>query len=122
MRKLILLATVAGALGTATTALAAPDPLRSQQYGLDIVESDAAHATATGAGAIVAIVDTGVRQTHQDLGGRLLPTRNFVPNDGPEDEDGHGTHVLGIAVANDGNGVGVSSVAPMPPSKTTTRE
>jgi len=112
MRKLVILAALAGTLGTSATALAAPDPLRPQQYGLDIVESDAAHARATGAGAIVAVVDTGVRPTHQDLAGRLLPTKNLVAGDGPEDEDGHGTHVLGIAVANDGNGVGVSSVAP----------
>ncbi len=105
------LAACAVALAAPAAAMAA-DPLRSQQYGLDIVEADAAHATATGRGAVVAIVDTGVRVSHQDLQGRLLPQMNFVPNDGPEDEDGHGTHVLGIAVANKDNGVGVSSVAP----------
>ncbi len=104
---LAALATPAAALGV--------DPLRDQQYGLDIVESDAAHATATGKGAIIAIVDTGVRANHPDLqGGRLLQGYDFVENDTtPQDDvDGHGTHVLGIAGATKDNGVGVSSVAP----------
>ncbi len=111
-RTLCGLIAATAAFATAAGVAEAADPLRPQQYGLDIVEADAAHATATGRGAIVAIVDTGVRPSHQDLQGRLLPEMNFVPNDGPEDEDGHGTHVLGIAVANKDNGVGVSSVAP----------
>ncbi len=103
------------ALALPAAALSAGDPLRDRQYGLDIVESDAAHATATGAGAIIAIIDTGVQPSHPDLqGGRLLPGYDFVDEDGTPDDDvdGHGTHVLGIAGASAGNGVGVSSVAP----------
>jgi thermitase len=115
MRRVLQLAACACALAAPAGALAAGDPLRGQQYGLDIVEADAAHAIATGRGATIAIIDTGVQASHPDLqGGRLLQGYDFVDNDGtPEDDvDGHGTHVLGIAGADAGNGIGVSSVAP----------
>jgi subtilisin family serine protease len=109
----LLPAAVAAAVLAAAPAAAAPDPLRSQQWNIDAIESDAAHATATGAGAIVAVIDSGVFATHPDLGGRLLPGRDFVQDDAtPQDGNGHGTHVTGIVVANKGNGVGVSGVAP----------
>jgi len=115
MRRVLQLAACACALAAPAGAFAAADPLRDQQYGLDIIEADAAHAIATGRGATIAIIDTGVQASHPDLqGGRLLQGYDFVDNDGtPEDDvDGHGTHVLGIAGADAGNGIGVSSVAP----------
>jgi subtilisin family serine protease len=103
---LLILAALPGA------ALAA-DPLRGQQWGLDMIESDPAHGITRGAGATVAVVDSGVRANHPDLAGRLLAGHDFVDNDGtPQDGDGHGTHVTGIVAASADNGVGVSSVAP----------
>lgn len=115
MRRFLYVAACACALVAPAGASAAGDPLRDKQYGLDIVEADAAHASATGKGAIIAIIDTGVQASHPDLqGGRLLPGYDFVQNDStPQDDvDGHGTHVLGIAGATKDNGIGVSSVAP----------
>ena len=53
MRGLVLLA-VAGLLAAAPAAQAAPDPLRPQQWGLDMIEADPAHQVATGSGAVVA--------------------------------------------------------------------
>lgn len=113
------IAALAGALvvlAVPSSAHAAGDPLRAQQYGLDIVEVDAARAVSTGEGAVVAIVDSGVRASHQDLQGRLLQGYDFVENDSdpnvPASADGHGTHVLGIAAANAGNDVGIAGVAP----------
>lgn len=112
MRRSALLAVLAAGL-CATPAGAANDPLRGGQWNLDMVEADAAHATSTGAGAVVAIVDTGVRADHPDLQGALLPGADLVSNDAtPEDGDGHGTHLSGIVAARAGNGVGVGSVAP----------
>jgi subtilisin family serine protease len=111
MRPLVL-ALLALLLAPAA-ALAANDPRRGEQWNLDLVESDAAHATSTGTGAVIAVVDTGVAAGHPDLAGQILPGHDFVQDDGtPQDGNGHGSHVSGIALAATGNGVGISSVAP----------
>jgi subtilisin family serine protease len=99
----------------APAAASAADPLRSQQWGLDMIQADAAHATSTGSGVTVAVIDTGVFASHEDLAGRLVAGRDFVqtPNDDtPQDENGHGTHVTGIIAADAGNGKGIEGVAP----------
>ena len=108
------------ALVAAQLALAAPgaagaagDPLRPQQWGLDLIHADQAHAVTEGAGAVVAVVDTGVRTDHPDLAGRLLAGRDFVtPGAAMHDGNGHGTHVTGIIAADEGNGIGIEGVAP----------
>ncbi len=115
MPALTALLAALAALLLPAAAFAANDPLRPDQPNLSLVESDGAHAnSSTGKGAIVAIIDTGVQRSHPDLqGGRLLQGYDFVQNDGdPQDGDGHGSHVLGIVGASEGNAVGVSSVAP----------
>lgn len=111
--KLVFILATAALLSVAALALAASDPERPKQWGLDMVGADKAHQTATGKGAIVAVVDTGVMATHRDLAGRLLAGYDFVNDDAdPADDNGHGTHVSGIVAADTGNGVGVASVAP----------
>ena len=92
---------------------AAADPRRGAQWNLDLIEADAARAVSTGAGAIVAVIDSGVQADHPDLAGRIGPSYDVVQRDAtPQDGDGHGTHVMGIVGAATGNGVGVESVAP----------
>src|ERR1700712_1205422 len=94
-------------LAIAAPASAATDPLRAQQWGLDTIQADAAHGTSTGSGAVVAVVDSGVLASHEDLAGRLLPGFDFSdqPNDAtPQDDNGHGTHVSGIIAADANNG------------------
>ena len=50
--------------------------------------------TGTGAGAHVYVIDTGIRTTHQEFGGRANVVFDAI-NDGQQDCNGHGTHVAG---------------------------
>lgn len=73
-----------------------------------------------GAGIKIAVLDTGVDLTHPEFAGRLLPGFDFVNQDAvPADDDGHGTHVTGIAAAamNAAGGVGVAPLASILPVK-----
>ena len=111
---------------TASPASAAPnDPLYGEQYGPQQVHAAQAWATSTGAGTVIAVVDSGVDLTHEDLQGKLVAGATFIECDpscgngdwkGPDgvgqDNDTHGTHVAGIAAAATGNGVGIAGVAP----------
>ncbi|MFE3830371.1 S8 family serine peptidase [Streptomyces sp. NPDC059092] len=51
----------------------------------------------TGEGVKIAVLDTGVDETHPDLAGVEIAQRNFSDEDTPEDRHGHGTHVASIA-------------------------
>ena len=110
---------------TASPASAAPnDPLYADQYGPQQVHAEEAWATSTGAGTVIAVVDTGVDLTHEDLRAKLVPGATFIDCNpscgngdwrGPDGEaqasDNHGTHVSGIAAAATGNGIGIAGVA-----------
>lgn len=77
---------------------------------------------AYGAGARVAVLDTGVAYMNKkpqfrrspDFGrSQFLPGHDFVDNDKfPLDEDGHGTHVAGTIGERTGNHVGLTGLAP----------
>jgi thermitase len=68
---------------------------------------------STGAGALVAVADSGVDEGHPDLAGRLASGYDWVDEDSDAaDVDGHGTHVSGTIAANANNGTGVAGVAP----------
>ena len=48
-----------------------------------------------GNGAIVYVIDTGVRASHDQFGGRVHPLKTYYPEEGNKDFIGHGTHVAG---------------------------
>jgi subtilisin len=66
-----------------------------------------------GAGARVAVLDTGIDCGHEDLAAGCVYAANFASFFGgqPFDGHGHGTHVAGIIAAR-ANGAGVIGVAP----------
>lgn len=64
---------------------------------------------------VIAIADSGVRTTHQDLVGNIssITGYNFYDNNtNITDVRGHGTKVAGVAAASTNNLLGISSIAP----------
>jgi subtilisin family serine protease len=104
----------AGAMGTCA------DTFLPQQWALSQIGAQQAWSAATGNGVTIGIVDTGVDLTHEDLGGKVVASTNCIKSAGDasrcagsgQDDNGHGTHVSGIAAATTGNGAGVAGVAP----------
>lgn len=114
-RRVCAGALIAALLGVAATAAsgAPSDPRFFQQWGLKRIGAEFAWGQSTGAGVVIAVLDSGVDAAHPDLAGKVLAGRDFVSGDAdPSDENGHGTMVAGIAAAALHNGVGISPVAP----------
>jgi subtilisin family serine protease len=59
----------------------------------------------TGEGSIVAVADTGYDTDHSEFEGKIVATKDYYGN-GIQDNQGHGSHVLGTIVAKkDGSGI-----------------
>ena len=59
----------------------------------------------------IAVLDTGADYNHPDLKGNLLPGINLVnPSRSAQDDNGHGTEVIGVLAAEGNNKIGVSGV------------
>ena len=91
------------------------DPDYDRQWALPHIQAETAWKEADELDAItVAVIDTGVCMSHEDLVGRVLDNGyDFVDNDDdPDDVFGHGCSVAGIIAANIDNGIGIAGFAP----------
>ena len=99
---------------------ASNDPSFKEQWGLAKIGAEAAWTRTTGAGIRIGIVDTGIDLEHEDLAGKVVESISCVGSSGDQakcngsaqDDQGHGTHVGGIAAASKDNEKGIAGVAP----------
>jgi subtilisin family serine protease len=74
-------------------------------WGLKQMNTGAAWDLRTGSGIVVAVVDSGIDYTHEDI------AANLWQNPGETAANGHGTHGAGTVAATGNNSVGVVGVA-----------
>ncbi|MDW8305294.1 MAG: S8 family serine peptidase [Acidobacteriota bacterium] len=110
------------------------DPSFTSLWGLTRISAPSAWDLTTGSSSVVvAVIDTGIRYTHEDLSSNMWRNTAEIPNNGidddgngfiddyygydfryndpdPMDENGHGTHVAGTIGAVGNNSLGVVGV------------
>ncbi len=101
--------------GTVTAAFTPDDPYYNDSTKVyapqKISASGAWDVTLGDSSVIIAVVDTGVDASHPEFQGRVLQGYDFVDGDSdPDDANGHGTHVAGIAAAGTNNGIGIAGM------------
>ncbi|MEV4412084.1 S8 family serine peptidase [Catellatospora sp. NPDC049609] len=99
--------------GAAPAAAAEPDLVRGTQWQLTDLDLAAVHQRATGAGIVIAVIDSGVDPTHPDLAGQVLPGADPASND---DVDGRGTGLAGLIAGRGHAPAAVPAVAGASPS------
>ena len=99
-----------------TYAQSVSDPDYSKQWYHETIHTLSAWGdsdASKGAGVTVAVLDTGIDDTHPDLDGNIAEITSVIAGLDGRDGNGHGTHCAGIiaAEANDIGGVGIAPMA-----------
>ncbi len=97
-----------------TYALSVPnDPYYQYQWHLTRIGMESAWDISTGSGVVVAVLDSGVRESLEDFANtNFVAGYNFIRNNTNTDDDNqHGSHVAGTVAQSTNNGVGVAGVA-----------
>jgi subtilisin family serine protease len=113
---------LAGPSAPATGSGEADDPVFTQglQWGLERIGAPQAWAAGRGGGITIAIIDSGMDLGHVELADKVVRHISCVGTGGDtskckgsaQDDNGHGTHVAGIAAASTNNSTGIAGVAP----------
>jgi serine protease len=92
----------------------ATDSVRAEEWPLKTLDVTDAWNYANGSGVTVAVIDSGVDATHEDLVGQVLPGLDLVDPEGDGDTDlvGHGTTVAAIIAGRSDDSAGVVGIAP----------
>ncbi|REF96578.1 type VII secretion-associated serine protease mycosin [Asanoa ferruginea] len=91
------------------------DSVRDEQWQLTELRAKSAWRYSTGAGVVVAVIDSGVDAGHEDLAGQVLEGKDLVKpggGDGHTDPVGHGTTVAGLIAGRADDDDGVMGLAP----------
>ena len=92
----------------------APQPSQSMPWGVDRVDAEMVWPSGNNADPVrVAVVDTGISNSHPDLVGNVKGGYNAInPVKNWNDDNGHGSHVAGTIGALN-NAIGVVGAAPL---------